>query len=101
VLERRIPERRTAVGEAGSCLHNLVSPAGIHVVDPSATKSAGSAARASDAPHPEPVPDIHSSVDFESNGPFGTTQRPESLDASMLIWAVRPTAMPEETVPWQ
>ena len=34
VLERRVPERRDAVGEAGCCLHDLLSPAGIHVVDP-------------------------------------------------------------------
>ncbi len=33
-LERRVPERRGAVGEAGCCLHDLLSPAGIHVVDP-------------------------------------------------------------------
>ena len=60
---------------------------------------AGPATGADTAPHPEPIPDIHSSVDLERTGQFDTTQRPERLDASVLIWATRPTAKCEESLP--
>jgi hypothetical protein len=60
----------------------------------------GPAARANSAPHPEPIPDIHSSVDLEGNGRFDTTQRLERLDPSFVIWAVRPTAMREHSLAW-
>ena len=47
-------------------------------------------------PPPGGNPDIHSSVEFERNRRSGTTQRPERLDVSFVIWAVRPMAAPEQ-----
>ena len=52
VLERWIPEGCAGVGEAGRCLHDLVSPAGIHVHDPSALWSSLGRPRGRTAPPP-------------------------------------------------
>src|SRR5215207_2078188 len=50
-------------------------------------------------PLPEPVPDFHSSVEFEGSAQYDTTLRLERLDESATIWAMRLTASCEESPP--
>jgi hypothetical protein len=48
VFERRVPERSATVGKAGGCVHDLDSPAGVHVIDP-ARNGASRAGREGDS----------------------------------------------------
>ena len=89
-LERRIPERGATSAERGAACMILTLRQVSTLSTPAMSQSGRPRGRT--LPPPGTKSDIHSSVDFERSGQFGTTQRPERLDASVAIWAARPMA---------